>query len=319
MRRYAVLMDRVVIPGRATYARVALSDLSLGAPLVSRLLLGATGPGQVVAAASAGYYAGSALRDWWARRGVRPIDFRATYGADIDHLTPQPAEARVWEIRRLGHLLNEAYVEDEPDIELLAEVINQLLTDYVASITGQEVVTSHQVRSVTLARFLMPMALGSCDPISGDIAVFRSIFPITPHILAHELCHRKGYLMELHAQALAFLALRTSSDPVLIQAARAERLHRQLKVHQRLSDEPLEPEELVQLAGLRAELRAVFAGFLPDASEADRRGVMARLYDQRMKLTGQNGISDYDEGFLNFLWTFTHSEEAQVPKAHAAL
>ena len=31
--------------------------------------------------------------------------------------------------------------------------------------------------------------------------------------------------------------------------------------------------------------------------------LMRRLYDERMKLTGQNGLSDYDEGFTNFLYT----------------
>ena len=34
---------------------------------------------------------------------------------------------------------------------------------------------------------------------------------------------------------------------------------------------------------------------------------MKTLYDQRLKLTGQNGISDYDVGFTNFLWTFSRA------------
>lgn len=312
-------MDRVVIPGKATYSRVALSDVAIAGPLVSRLLLGATAPGQVLAAASTGYYVGSAARDWWARRKVRFIDFREAFGADVDHLRPQPEEAREWEIRRLGQLLNEGFTEEQPSTELLAEVINGRLTAYIADITGQEVVTSHQVRSITLARFFLPDALGSCDPISGDIAVYQDIFPLTPHILAHELCHRKGYLKELHAQALSYLALRTSGDPVLVQAARAERLHRQLKVYQRQSPTPMSPEALVNLAGLRAELRAAISGWLPAPEDAHHRGVMARLYDQRMRLSGQNGLSDYDRGFLDFLWTFTHSEGASVPAHHAAL
>ncbi len=37
---------------------------------------------------------------------------------------------------------------------------------------------------------------------------------------------------------------------------------------------------------------------------------MRTLYDQRLKLTGQNGISDYDVGFTNFLWTFSHTSWA---------
>ena len=39
--------------------------------------------------------------------------------------------------------------------------------------------------------------------------------------------------------------------------------------------------------------------------------VMKKLYDERMKLTGQNGLSDYDEGFTNFLWTFAQSGAAR--------
>jgi hypothetical protein len=38
---------------------------------------------------------------------------------------------------------------------------------------------------------------------------------------------------------------------------------------------------------------------------------MKRLYDERLKLTGQNGLSDYDEGFTNFLWTFERSAAAR--------
>jgi hypothetical protein len=38
---------------------------------------------------------------------------------------------------------------------------------------------------------------------------------------------------------------------------------------------------------------------------------MRRLYDERMRLTGQNGLSDYDVGFTNFLYTFELSSTAQ--------
>jgi hypothetical protein len=38
---------------------------------------------------------------------------------------------------------------------------------------------------------------------------------------------------------------------------------------------------------------------------------MRRLYDKRMHLTGQNGISDYDVGFTSFLHTFEHSSVAR--------
>ncbi|MGD8873127.1 MAG: hypothetical protein PVJ80_16245, partial [Gemmatimonadota bacterium] len=45
--------------------------------------------------------------------------------------------------------------------------------------------------------------------------------------------------------------------------------------------------------------------------------VMKRVYDERLKLTGQNGISDYDVGFTNFLWTFSRSEDARQDPAQA--
>jgi hypothetical protein len=46
---------------------------------------------------------------------------------------------------------------------------------------------------------------------------------------------------------------------------------------------------------------------------------MKRVYDERLKLTGQNGISDYDEGFTNFLWTFSRSAAARQPREQAAV
>jgi hypothetical protein len=43
---------------------------------------------------------------------------------------------------------------------------------------------------------------------------------------------------------------------------------------------------------------------------------MRQLYDARMRMTGQAGISDYDLGFTNFLYTFEISTTArQMPPA----
>jgi len=83
--------------------------------------------------------------------------------------------------------------------------------------------TSTEVRGFTLAKLAFPFALGACDALSGDIAIFKDTGPLEPHVLAHEFSHRKGYWKELHAQALAYLALVTSGEPVLQQAARLER------------------------------------------------------------------------------------------------
>jgi hypothetical protein len=43
---------------------------------------------------------------------------------------------------------------------------------------------------------------------------------------------------------------------------------------------------------------------------------MRRVYEARMRATGQNGLSDYDLGFTNFLYTFETSRIArQAPPA----
>ena len=46
---------------------------------------------------------------------------------------------------------------------------------------------------------------------------------------------------------------------------------------------------------------------------------MKKLYDARMKLTGQNGLSDYDRGFTNFLHTFRFADGVRQPAAQAAV
>jgi len=304
-------MDEIHIPNDATYAPVALTDLVAGAPLASRLLLGATLPGRVVSAAALGLYAGSAVKDWSRRRHVRPVDFMAEFGADVHHLVPMPEEERRGEARRLARLLRDGYVDDLPPRDELAEQVNEHLTDYIASLTGQRVVTSSEIRDFTLARAVFPFAMGACDFISGDVALFQDMGILEPHILAHELTHRKGYMKELHAQALAYLALVASGDPVLVQAARMERLHRQLKVlagesssryHDLVDELELPPELDRPLRALRPP---------PTAYQSTVSMVMRDLYDRRLKLTGQNGISDYDRGFTDFLWTFQHAVRAR--------
>lgn len=312
-------MERIEIPGKATYTPIALTDLLAGAPLVSRILLGATVPGMLVQAAALGYYVGSSARDWVARSGVRPIDFAAEFDADVARLDPMPPEARREEIRLLGLALNDGYTAVRRPREQVAREVNQRLTDYVAAITDQEVVTSSEVRSFNLAMAVFPFAFGTCDIISGDVAIFRDTGVFEPHLVAHEFSHRKGYWKELHAQALAFLALRTSGDALLVQSARAERLHRQLRIL--AGDDVVRFGELIALADLRPELHASFAALrpVPGAYESAVSKVMKPLYDQRMRMTGQNGLSDYDEGFTNFLWTFTNSGRARQPKEHAAI
>jgi hypothetical protein len=176
------------------------------------------------------------------------------------------------------------------------------------------------VRSFTLVRLAFPFALGACDILSGDVAIFKDTGPFEPHIIAHEFSHRKGYWKELHAQALAYLSLIASGDPALMQSAFFERLHRNLRGLS--GDDGAAFNRLVARAELRPELRKPLLELRPSSGPVVLRveAAMRRLYDERMRLTGQNGISDYDLGFTNFLYTFETSATArQTPPPAGAL
>lgn len=313
-------MDRIRIPNDATYSPLSLLEVALGAPILSRVLLGATLPGQLLQGAALGLYAVSAAQDWLERLGVRKIDFLQEFGADVHHLTPMPQEVREREIRLLAERLNDAYTPTRiPRVELAVEV-DRHLTGYIASITGQRVETSTEVRSVSLLKVLFPFALGACDFLSGDVAIFRDTGVFEPHVIAHEFSHRKGYYKELEAQALAYLSLSASGEPVLVQSAHCERLHRHLRVLSR--EDPKRFAELVAQAGVRRELRASFLAVRPQLGPVTHpvASAMRSLYDVRMRLTGQNGLSDYDRGFTDFLYTFETSTTARrLPAPAGAL
>jgi len=311
--------DEIRIPNDATYSPVALLDVVAAAPLASRILLGATLPGRALQVAALGFYVGSVARDWSARQGVRRIDFKAEFGADVDLLSEQPENSRRVEVQRLAALLNREYTGERLPRRELAVRVNEVLTDFTASITGQRVETSAEIRSLSLAGLVFPFAQGTCDPLSGDVAIFTDTAVFEPHVIAHEFVHRKGYMKELHAQVLAYLALRNSGDPLLVQSARAERLHRQLRI--------LHPEDPALFAaalediGLRGELMEFFLRLRPPPGiyESVVGDAMRKLYDARMKLTGQNGLSDYDRGFTNFLYSFSMAEGVRQPRRLAAL
>ncbi len=302
-------METIRIPNSATYSPVSLTDLMFAAPLATRLLLGATLPGRLVQAAAAGAYAGCVLSDWASRRGVRKIDFLGTYGADVKHMDEMPVARREEDIQRYSEELMRIHEPIVRSREVVAADINERLTTYIAGITGQRVETSSSVREMTLARFIMPFASGSCDVLSGDIALFRNAGIFEPHILAHEFCHRKGYLKELEAQALAYLALSRSRDPQLRQSALAERVYRNLRVLD--NDDPARYGELLAETPLDGPVLDDFLRLRPPDQRAGTfSNAMRELYDSRMKLTGQNGLSDYDRGFTNFLYTYERAVKA---------
>ncbi|HUF75349.1 MAG TPA: DUF3810 family protein [Longimicrobiales bacterium] len=310
-------MQDLHIPTDATYAPFSLTDVIATAPLASRILLGATLPGRVLSAAALGMYAGSAVKDWARRRDMVWIDFQAEFGADVRTLERMPTEARHAEIARLAERLDRDYTAERVPRRELAARVNRHLTEYVAGITGQRVHTSSEVRDFTLARLVFPFAMGVCDIVSGDVALFRDTGIFEPHIICHEFVHRKGYWKELHAQALSYFALVGSADPSLVQSAVAERLHRQLKVL--AGEDHAAYHELVDGLEVRSELKDELHALRPEpgAYESTVAVVMKRLYDERLKMTGQNGLSDYDEGFTNFLWTFARSEQARQDRALA--
>lgn len=313
-------METVRIPNAATYAPIALADFIAVAPLATRVLFGVSPVGRAVQVAAVGAYAGSALIDWMERQGVRRVDFRDEFGADIDHLDEMPMERRYEDNTQLAARISEIFTsERRPRKEVAAEV-DRHLTDTIASMTGQRIVTSLEIRSFGIASVVFPFAVGSCDVLSGDVSLYRDTGYFEPHVIAHEFCHRKGYWKELHAQVLAYLALVGSDDPLLVQSALAERLHRNLKV---LADDDrdrylgmvyeldLPPEIDASLGALWAEPGGAVAKKMADG--------MKMVYDQRMKVTGQNGISDYDRGFTNFLYTFERSEDAKQDATTVAL
>ena len=304
-------MQELRIPNDATYAPFSLTDVIATAPLASRILLGATLPGRILSAAALGMYAGSAVKDWARRRDMVWVDFQAEFGADVRTLGEMPVAARRDEVSRLAERLDRDYTADRIARKKLAVQVNGHLTEYMAGITGQRVHTSSEVRDFTLARFVFPFAMGVCDVVSGDVALFRDTGIFEPHIICHEFVHRKGYWKELHAQALSYLALVSSGDPVLVQSALAERLHRQLKVL--AGEDHGAYHDLVDELGVRAELEEELHALrpAPGAYESSVAMVMKKLYDERLKLTGQNGLSDYDVGFTNFLWTFERSAAAR--------
>ncbi|MEX2582382.1 MAG: DUF3810 family protein [Gemmatimonadota bacterium] len=304
-------MDRIRIPNDATYTPLPLLDIAMVAPIVTRLLFRATLPGRAIQAAALGIYLGSALQDWRERRGVRKIDLLAEFGADVNHLEEMPLDVRRRELADLVEAANDRYTSERIPRPELAREVDRHLTDFIAGITGQRVETSTEIRSFTVAQLLFPFALGACDFLSGDVAIFHDTGVFEPHVIAHEFTHRKGYWKELDAQAISYLSNARSGNPVLEQSARCERIHRHLRVL--AGDEPERFAPVLEKAGLRPELARNFSGLRPTPGPvaAKVEVVMKTIYEERMRLTGQNGIRDYDLGFTNFLYTFERSTAAR--------
>lgn len=312
-------METIRIPNEATYSPISLTDIALTGPLLSRVLLGATLPGLALQTAALTIYAGSALQDWVERLGVRRIDFRREFGANPAKLAPMPVEERRREMRLLAERLNDGFTKETPTLRELATIVDRHLTDYIAGITDQRVLTSTEVREFSLAKFMFPFALGAADILSGDISIFHDTGPFQPHVVAHEFCHRKGYWRELDAQVLAYLAMTASGEDHLVQGALCERLYRD--IHVLIGEDRAAFENEVASLELREELEHTFLRLRPDPGALGPiADAMRTLYDLRMRATGQNGLSDYDRGFTDFLYAFETSATArQMPPVRGTL
>src|SRR5262247_315943 len=122
MRDTGQSRNEIRISNRATYWTVAPLDMLVAAPLVGRLLLGATPLGRLLQGVMLGMYLGSGLRDWSDRQGLRRINFRREFGADVGHMRALPRELREAEVRTLVRRLNdEVVLERLPRRELAVE------------------------------------------------------------------------------------------------------------------------------------------------------------------------------------------------------
>ncbi|NIP81068.1 MAG: hypothetical protein GWM90_18355, partial [Gemmatimonadetes bacterium] len=273
-------MEEIRIPNSATYSPVSLLELGLAAPLVSRLLLRSTPVGLALQTAALALYAGSVVDDWLARSGVRRIDFRTVFGADVRRLPTMPVADREAEVRVLVERLNAMYTPERIPRPELARRVDVHLTEVIAGVTGQRVRTSTEIRGVSLMSVVFPFALGTADILSGDVAILRDTGIFEPHVIVHEFVHRKGYWKELHAQVLAYLALAGSGDPVLVQAALAERLARQLTTLE--GDDPAAVRARVRAAGLIEPVERQLVslrGRTPDPISGAVSDAMKQLYD----------------------------------------
>ena len=115
------------------------------------------------------------------------------------HLEEMPESERHLEVEALARRLEESWTTKRQLREETAQAVNHRITEYIASITGQRVRTSSEVRSFTVAQLLFPFAQGVCDVLSGDVALFRDTGIFEPHVICHEFVHRQGLIPRRYA------------------------------------------------------------------------------------------------------------------------
>lgn len=295
------------IPNLSTKAPVPFLDAALLADLAyfGFSAISATTPAGIAMVAVNSLFAiyvGSSMIDYVKKRKIKRINFMKTYGADVKHFKKMPKDIREKEISGLIEKVNDEYTNAKYERKDLAEVVDKHLTDYIANITDQRVITSTKLRNWGVSKMFMPTALGACDVLSGEVYIFQDRGIFEPHVIGHEFVHRKGYFKELDAQVLAYLSQIASKDPILVQSANCERLTRNMAV---LKRDRNERRDFIENSKLRPEIKkhCIFGKRSYKPSEKRLTKFFEGMYDLRMKASGQNGITDYDEGFTSFLCT----------------
>jgi len=248
-----------------------------------------------------GSYFFSALLDATQRTKVKKIDFKEVYGKDLKNLKSMKLEDREGKIKELTEKLNDEYVPQNYKRKELAEIVNEELTNYISGITKQRIITSPKVRSFGISKLIYPFAAGGCDILGCEVYIFKKLGVFEPYIIGHEFAHRKRYMKELEAQVITYYSFMSSNNPVLVQSANCEELNGHFVV---LSDwNRYVKTDIVENSGLRPELKKDFMirRGKPGLYENIVSKIMLPLYNLGMKLSGQNGLHDYDEGFTNFI------------------
>ena len=234
-------------------------------------------------------------------RNIKKIDFKEVYGVDINNLQQMSLEDRVEEFRELTNILNDTYVPQEEGLKKLAPDVLNILAEYIGRHTGQKVVYSSRIRIPMIIGKLFPHKNPARVYSTDEILFYNDLGIFNPFCLAHEFTHRYGYRNEIQAQVLAYFSLMESGNPQYTQSARATRLESHLYGICERDDKLFEQE----FATLRPELRDEMI-----AIASPQLNFIERLVEPFSEITSKlknkvrkTNISDYTEGFTNFLYT----------------
>ena len=234
----------------------------------------------------------STLLDMHASKDVVLIDLKSDYGVDVNNLRLMPREERLKEARTLTKLLNDSYTAKKYCMKELRKKTNSALTEYISSVTGQIVNTKDGIQKTMSLGIFHPFARGGNLPIGSEVYFGKDHGIFNPFTLAHEFVHRRDYTAEYECQIIAYKALVSSEDPVLVQSAYSERLLRQLQILKYHENDESEFNEVYDV--LRPEIKKDFEELMfPKKNIFERIGL---LNSENKKLN-----PDYCEKFTDSL------------------